>query len=67
MRWVLGDLVTAMGVGVGGCWETWLLPWVRCVLGDLLTAVGVGGCWESLGKKKNSFFFNNILIECSVK
>jgi hypothetical protein len=31
--------------GCGGCWGTWLLPWVW---------VGVGGVWE----KKNSFFNN---------
>uniref|UniRef100_A0A2N9FLY8 Uncharacterized protein n=1 Tax=Fagus sylvatica TaxID=28930 RepID=A0A2N9FLY8_FAGSY len=31
------DLVTA--VGVGGCWGTWLLPWVRWVLGELASAM----------------------------
>ena len=45
------DLVTA--VGVGGSWRTWLLPWVRWVLGELVTTVDVGGCWGSLGKKIN--------------
>ena len=36
------DLVTA--VGVGGCWGTWLLPWVRWVLGELVSAMDEGGC-----------------------
>jgi hypothetical protein len=59
------DLVTA--VGVGGCWGTWLLPWMRWVLGELASAMDMGGCWGSLGKKKCIYFFNNILIECNVK
>jgi hypothetical protein len=48
------DLVTA--VGVGGCWGTWLLPWVRWVLGELASAMDMGGCWGSLGKKMYIFF-----------
>ena len=58
------DLVTA--VGVGGCWGTWLLPWVRWVLGELASAMDMGGCW-GVWEKKIYSFFNNILIECSVK
>ena len=42
------DLVIALGVG--GCWGTWLLPWVRWVSRELVTAMDVGGCWGSLGK-----------------
>ena len=44
------DLVTA--VGVGGCWGTWLLPWVRWVLGELASAMDMGGCW-GVWEKKN--------------
>jgi hypothetical protein len=48
------DLVTA--VGVGGCWGTWLLLWVRWVLGELASAMDMSGCWRSLGKK-NVYIF----------
>jgi hypothetical protein len=54
------DLVAA--VGVGGCWGLGCCHGCGGCWGNWLLWVDVGGVWE----KKNSFF-NNILIECSVK